>query len=419
MSSKPKSKSGAAKRGGAVLPPQLAAFMWPEVPSLTEEIIDAIREEVPGYERPLTGHYGEALRTGVEQAVTAFISMVADPLAPRPELEAVCRRLGSMEARGGRSLDSLQAAYRVGSQVAWARVARGGKQLGLSSDVMADFAMIMFEYIGELVELSVAGYRDTESRSGQLRRKRRRKLLALLLETPPASARSISALAAQAGWTLPTHITPVAVQQVTPHKATDADETNLDPDVLADLAAERPCLLIPGPFSPERRSTIETALAGRGLAVGLTVPLGEAADSLRWARRALELVDAGTIVSEGMVFCADHLVTLLLLSDGALAEHVARRTLSGLDGMTTTQRTRLTETFSTWLDTHGSVPELAERLRIHQQTVRYRLRKVREVFGPLAEPDERFTTQVALRISRLLDKAGSFEPEDAGQSPPP
>lgn len=49
------------------------------------------------------------------------------------------------------------------------------------------------------------------------------------------------------------------------------------------------------------------------------------ADSLRWARQALALAENGTIDAGPLVFCEDHLVTLWLLSDAALADQVSRR----------------------------------------------------------------------------------------------
>ena len=111
---------------GEVIPwARLAALMRPELPSLAEEIIDAVRAAVPEYARPMSGPYGNALRLGVSQALETFVDQIADPSASRSALDKVCRDLGRQEARVGRSMDSLQTAYRIGTQVAWERAMRG------------------------------------------------------------------------------------------------------------------------------------------------------------------------------------------------------------------------------------------------------------------------------------------------------
>ena len=96
-------------------PSQLAAIMRPELPDLAREIIAEIRDKIPEYARPMNGPYGQALRVGVQRALTSFFDSVADPAAPHEERDQMCRRLGQYEALEGRSLDSLQAAYRTAS----------------------------------------------------------------------------------------------------------------------------------------------------------------------------------------------------------------------------------------------------------------------------------------------------------------
>ena len=66
-------------------PSQLAAIMRPELPDLAREIIAEIRDKIPEYARPMNGPYGQALRVGVQQALTSFFDSVADPAAPHAE----------------------------------------------------------------------------------------------------------------------------------------------------------------------------------------------------------------------------------------------------------------------------------------------------------------------------------------------
>ena len=61
-------------------------------------------------------------------------------------------------------------------------------------------------------------------------------------------------------------------------------------------------------------------------------------------------------------------------------------------------RARLTETLRVWLEEQGRLGPTAERLGVHPQTARYRIGRLRELFGAgLEDPDERFWLELALR----------------------
>jgi len=62
-------------------------------------------------------------------------------------------------------------------------------------------------------------------------------------------------------------------------------------------------------------------------------------------------------------------------------------------------RAKLLETLRAYLDDPGQPARIAERLGVHPQTVRYRLRRLRELFadGSLDDADRRFALALALR----------------------
>src|SRR5439155_3300326 len=62
-----------ADRPWRALPGSVGVALRGFVPDTADEIIDAIRDEVPAYSRPLEGAFGEGIRTGVEQALTDFL----------------------------------------------------------------------------------------------------------------------------------------------------------------------------------------------------------------------------------------------------------------------------------------------------------------------------------------------------------
>ncbi|HWT22154.1 MAG TPA: helix-turn-helix domain-containing protein, partial [Solirubrobacteraceae bacterium] len=77
---------------------------------------------------------------------------------------------------------------------------------------------------------------------------------------------------------------------------------------------------------------------------------------------------------------------------------LAASRLAPLDPLPDGPRERLTETLRAWLDRPGQVQAVATALDVHPQTVRYRVRQLRELFGTrLEEPDARFELALALR----------------------
>lgn len=389
-------ESSAAGEQRPPLRPELATYLWPELSSLTDEIVAEIRRVIPEYARPLDSPYGRALRVGVEQAIAAFVDQVANPVVPHVRRDDICRKLGQLEADEGRSLDALQAAYRVGSRVAWQRLMKVGRRNNFSSTVMSLLADALLAYVDELVSLSVDGYLEAKARSAEMLDEWRRRLLHRVLEQPHAP-REVASLAALADWEVPAQGTMVALTA-----DVDGATSLLDKDILTDLTAEQPYLLVPGPLDRERRARLESAFPRGRMAVAVTVPLAQAADALRWARRALDLARAGLVGDNRVTLCENHLVTLFLLSDHVLIDQIARRQFAMLAELTERQRSRVLETMEVWLDTRGSATEMAERLHVHPQTVRHRMRQIEKMFtDDLDEPKARFAIELVLRVYRL------------------
>ncbi|WUI01106.1 helix-turn-helix domain-containing protein [Spirillospora sp. NBC_00431] len=392
--------AGPGRRPGPI-PPQVIAILSAELPSLAAEIIDEVRRSVPEYGRREGTPRPAAFRVTVEQAMAAFVDQVSGGRDSYERRDELCRELGRSEAYQGRSLDALQAAYRVGVQVAWRRVAHVGRTRRLPSEVMTRLADALFSYIDELASLSVQGYLEAQSSADEVSGVHRR-LLRLVLR-PGAAGGALAESAGAAGWRVPDEVTMVALPS-----GARCEREALDADVLADLADAEPHLLIPGGHGAGRAEMLHRALPDRRAAVGLTVPLAAARDSLRWARTALRLVEAGVLEDAGPTLCEPHLLELWLLSDGPLLDQLARRELAVFAGMTRTRRTRMTETLGAWLEAQGNAVEAARRLRLHPQTVRYRMRQISGEFDArLADPAARFLLDAVLRAHRLRDRRPS------------
>ncbi|MBO2455730.1 helix-turn-helix domain-containing protein [Actinomadura barringtoniae] len=394
---------GAVEEPVLPVPRGLASFMRPELPSLTEEIISDIRRGVPEYARPIDGPYGQALRASVEMHLGAFVDQIAEPGEVHEAHEEAARRLGQLEAHEGRSLDCLQAAFRISGQTAWRRIMNVAPHYEVSPTVLSRLADAVFDYMDRLVALALDGYVEAKESPVAILDERRRRLLRLILEGPSVPRAAIRELAEAAMWKLPDEVVLVATQPKARHVA-----AALDGDVLVDFEGASPHLLMPGPLTTGRLAMLKAAIPDHRVAVGLSVPLGRAVDSLRWARQALALAARGVLDDGPLTLCEDHLVTLWLLSDVQLIEQLARRQLSAMDDLTPAQRERLTETLRTWLVTRGTAAEIADLLHVHPQTVRYRMRQLERTFGHrLQDPETRFGIEVVLRAMHLRRRAGT------------
>jgi DNA-binding PucR family transcriptional regulator len=156
------------------------------------------------------------------------------------------------------------------------------------------------------------------------------------------------------------------------------------------------CVFVPDPSGPGRRRALGTALQGARAALGPAVPWPRASASLRRAASALALPQDGLIVAE------DHLATLLLAADPALGAELAAARLAPLEVLTDSQRERMETTLRAWLDRPGQVQAVAAALGVHPQTVRYRMTRLRELFGErLEDPEARFELGLALRLTPM------------------
>ncbi|MFI8435433.1 helix-turn-helix domain-containing protein [Streptomyces sp. NPDC079020] len=379
------------------LPQEFAAMMRPELPSLIKEIGIEVTRAYPEYARLLDGPNGLAIRVGVEQSLSSFVDLVAEPSASTTLRDDMCRRFGRFEAYEGRSMDSLQGAYRLGARVALRRAKKVGRSYHLSPTLMLSFADALFTYVDELEALSREGFLEVQSQSGEQGEAMRRRLLHLILAGRPVPRSAIADLCEQTGWVLPEQVTLIAVRA-----PAALERLCTDRDILADLSDPQPHLLIPGPVDEARRSMLAQALPTAHAAIGLTVPTALASDSIRWARRVLELVDAGVIDDTPFVRCEDHLITLWLLSDPSLLDQLAQRELAPVAKISANRRERLIETLRIWLDTRGTAAQMGELLDVHPQTVRYRMRNLETIFGEqLVDPEARFSTEAVLRALSL------------------
>jgi hypothetical protein len=373
------------------LPPGIAQVLRPALADVADEMIDAVRT-VPAYRRPLEGQFGQGIRAGVQEALRHFLAEIeaGGPVA-RPD---VYTTLGRGEMRSGRSLESLLSAYRVGARVAWRRFAAVGAEAGLEPDTLYLLAESLFAYIDVLSSESAEGYALEQTAAASEAELRRRRLVRMLVREPPVDPAAIQAAASEAGWQLPRTIAVLAIAGERGGPAA----LRLPTDAIAETIGELTCAIISDPEGPGRQAALERAMldAGAEAGLGTTVDWPEAAVSFARARAALELADGD---KAALIVARDRAGELLLHSDARLAHEFASDRLAPLARLPAGSRTRLTETLEAWLVEQGRLTPVAERLGVHPQTARYRLARLRELFGgALEDPEQRFWLEVALRV---------------------
>lgn len=388
------------------MPLSLEALLRAELAAIISETIDQVRT-IPEYDRSVDSAYDQILRLGTELLMRAFIDQIVDPTAPTKERDEVARALGYFEALEGRTPDTLQAAYRTALGVCWRRISAVAERENVEARFVLAIGQAMLVYADQITVQTLQGYRQALSDADTDHQKLRLTLLHTLIEPPCEEAHELARAAERARWVLPREVTPVAVQP-----GVQATKSALQPDVLADLDGPRPCLLFPGPMTEARKQMLYAVLGDVTVSViGVTCPPAQAADAFRWASRVLELADNGVIRNAPQIRCEDHLVTIWLMSDPALAEHLTRLHLAPLSDMAPALRRKLTETLQTWVSTRGNAVEIAEQLQVHPQTVRYRIRQLDSYLGEVLEdPDTRFSFEVAMRATRLQLRSETRRP---------
>jgi hypothetical protein len=380
--------------------PAIAAALRPAVPRLIEEMIDAIRAEIPEYDRPLQGSFGENVRVGTSASIERFLASIAGEEAPEVSRGQLYVELGRNEARRGRPIDTLLSAYRIGARMMWRGLAAEGQAAGIEPAILYRLAEAVFAYIDELSHESATGYSEEQGLMDGARERERERMLEVLLRRPAADPVAMHAQATRAEWTVPERFAPVAIPST--RVSARALEHRLPDGSMAATFDGMTVALVPDIDGPGRELELERALDGEPAARGASVGWQDAAEAISRAVLAAELQAAG-VLADGPVVAADHPhVDLIVHRDPDRARALADTALAPLDALSPSSRDRLTETLDGWLANACNTTETARALHLHPQTLRYRLRQLDEVLGAerLADADARLALQMALKVRR-------------------
>ena len=266
------------------------------VPRVAAEAVETIMREVPSYARPFSDVMGARIRTAVELALVNFLELArlgsgADASEPIAPSTSAAYELGRGEARSGRSMDALQAAYRVGARVCWRGLSREAVAGGVPAPTLGAFAELVFAYIDALSSASISGHADELATAGRARERYRERLAALLVGGGEEA--DLVAAARRAEWHPPRTLTAVLL----PEGQLRAVLGLLDARTLAvttdpasgDDDEDSGVLLVPDVTGRDRERLLRQ-LEGRAAVVGPERPWLQAHRSFQRALRARELL---------------------------------------------------------------------------------------------------------------------------------
>jgi PucR C-terminal helix-turn-helix domain len=350
------------------------------------------------------------LRVGARAAAVCFVARLGGERAPADL--ALFSAHGRAQQAAGRTLTELLSFYRLGGLAMWERsTALLPEPATLPATEIFAYGRAVLELVDELSVAAAEGYAAQEADARRRDRALRERLVSLLLSDPPADDAVLRAAAQAAGWTLPDAVR-VAVAAL-PADPLAAPAGAAPARVLTATVPDGRLALVVGD-GEEAERWLRRAARALGLAAPLAVgPAVAPAEAARSAARAAALLDRrGTGAAAGggvggaggatpaIIRADEHEIALLLGAAPDLAHDVATRRLAPLETLDPAARERLTETLAAWLADPGRPQAMADRLGLHVQTIRYRLKALRGLFGDaLDDPDARFELALALRVA--------------------
>lgn len=372
-------------------PDGLVEALLARVPTVLAEVGAALVTEWPDYARFLDTNRDEVAGAAVH-VVYRLVGPEAGEGIGLGEAE-LFEEIGRMQWREGRDVSSLLSAFQLGARVFWRHVADVAMALELGPRRLAGLAEGVFAFVDRLSSSAAHGFVLEQSEAAVARERLREELVDLLLSDRATEA-AVAAAAARAQWQVPEQVAVVLVQDdsLLGHGVL----SRFDPGTLLINRVRLPGAIVPDPAQGGRRQRLAELLRGTRAVVGPTVPPDRLPASLHIAEVAARLQRTG-VLPEDPVFAEEHLDAIIVHRDARLLEVLRGRALRPLDAAAPASRERLCETLASWLRHLGDRQAVAAELHVHPQTVRYRLARLSELFGPaLDDPDVRARLLLAL-----------------------
>ncbi len=395
---------------GSPFPSQLFS---PLATRMVEEIVSRVQDEVPAYALRDDGDPCPHLEVAARAAVRVFLDGNPTRESERRKLDELFRRLGHREAQRGNDPGPMVAALRIGSRCAWDQVSDFAVSQQYSVTTLRDISASLMAYADHLRDQLVSGYELGSRFTTHNRTTSRVRLWDFIIHSTVGRISplrplgmdegELRRLAEDAQWPLPERLVALAVTfHGSPPTLPERDE------ILIRVGSDRVFALCPEEQAEALAAEVTSSGTDKRIALSWAVHPDEAGSALLWTARALDLVRLGVIAPTPLVRCNDHVTQLWLHAEPSMRQRLCQQLLEPLLAETPNSREILSDTLLAWLETRDSAPAIAARLDVHPQTVRYRWKRINELFGDsLHDPEFILQVTMVLKTSVPMWKAGN------------
>jgi hypothetical protein len=373
----------------------------PAVPELIDELAEHLHRLMPEYSQFLSDHRSE-VTLAAEGVVDTLVEIAQQMLSQRTSADAVLaqaadpaifEQIGRAQWRQGIPIGKLLAAYQLGARQTWRLIAKQALRHELPPEGLTALAESVFSFVDQLSSASAAGYLDEQSESAAAREQSRDELVELLL-SDRSDSQAVRTAALRAGWPLPETAAVVLVGRQ--NEAGAAAISRLDQSCLRMRHGGLLGAIVPDPDAPGHRQRLTKRLRGAAATIGHPVALAHLPASARIASIAARLLEEKVLTADPL-FADEHLDAIIVHNDPRLLQELRRQCLQPLEGLPAGSQASLRETLRCWLLHGGDRRAIAAELQVHPQTVRYRMGRLRELFGDaLDDPCVRLKLMLAL-----------------------
>lgn len=404
--------TGAVQVSDLGSPSSLELFR-PLAARMVQAVVHRVRAELPDYAGVDGSDPCPLLEVAAREAIQAFLDDGPARESRLRKVDELFRRLGHREAQQERDPSVMIAALRVGSRSVWDHVSDFAVAHRYSVATFRDISTELMEYVDHLREQLVSGHELGSRFATQSRSTARTRLMDFIIHSSGGRVSplrplgmdedELRRLAEAAEWPVPERVSALAVSyHGEPPPLPDRDE------VLSKVGPDRIFVLCPGEDAEDLAALLTRSGPDRRVALSWAVHPDEAGSALLWTARALDLVRLGVIAPTSLVRCTDHVTQLWLHAEPSMRQRLCQELLEPLLAETPNSREILSDTLLAWLETRDSAPAIAARLDVHPQTVRYRWKRINELFGEsLHDPEFILQMTLVLKTSLLMWKAGN------------
>ena len=380
----------------------LSRALLPEVPDQGVALAGRIRAEIPFYgdDRSIVDH--DDLDRSCQGNLAYILGNLAGTYQPPPDVTP--RDTGATRAEQGVPYAAVLQAFRIGGRFVWELLVQRSEPEERDRLLLA--AADIWAVTDQLSAEVTDGYRESITNLARRDEQRRSSLLGSLLEeAAPDDLLGESAtmldfptrgvfvvVVAEAGHPGHTPLPGIAERLRSRNVVSGWRLVNGRQEGLVSLGPGRHL----GQLVAELASITETR-------VGVSAEFNRI-DGAQGARREAALAcAAGGLRTRDVVRYDEQSLAVLLASSPEAAQVLTRAVLGPLLDLHEDDRTPLLDTSRVWLHEGGSTSATADRLHLHRNTVRYRLRRLEELTGrDIARPTDAAEVYVALECLRTL-----------------